>query len=115
MRSAPWEAAVRRTGYRSLAWRQRRAQWYADHGRACRVCGTVRNIELHHLRYSVFGLEPDCDLVALCRRHHRLVHRHHRALSGRSLADVTRATIRRRRWWWRLWRPVPPCPWETGS
>ena len=99
----------------SVAGRQRRAAWYARYGRCCRVCGATTTVELHHLRYTVTGREPDEDLAALCRRHHQLVHRRHRASvydGSRDLAATTWGVIRLHRIWFRLWRPVPPCPWE---
>jgi 5-methylcytosine-specific restriction endonuclease McrA len=42
----------------------------------CRGCGTIRNLELHHLQYRSHGGKDAADnLVVLCRRCHNRMHR----------------------------------------
>ena len=68
----------------SDAWRDRRRAWYAawltrrGTPPACLVCGqkwNLRSGHLHHLTYERLGHEHDDDLVPLCARHHRQLHR----------------------------------------
>jgi hypothetical protein len=43
--------------------------------RKCFVCGTKKNINIHHLTYTTIGKEDEIlDVVALCRKHHYLLH-----------------------------------------
>lgn len=59
----------------SRRWTTRRAQYFRTHARACSICKATTKIDLHHLRYSTFGEEPDQDLIPLCHDHHDEVHR----------------------------------------
>ena len=109
------EIAAHRAAWSGPAGRERRVAWYRRHGSGCRICGHAWPNELHHLTYMHrTGYEPDADLVALCPRHHRLIHTRHRRLGG-ALWRVTRRNIYWRRLWYRhiLIRHVPACPWET--
>ena len=68
----------------SGGWRARRRAWYAawltSHGTPpqCLVCDRVwcpRSGHLHHLTYIRIGREADEDLIPLCARDHRQLHR----------------------------------------
>ena len=68
----------------SDAWRARRKAWYAvwltrcGTPPRCLVCDrewSLRSGHLHHLSYERLGDEDDDDLVPLCARHHRQLHR----------------------------------------
>ena len=78
----------RRIAYRdymaSPAWFARREGWATDwtarHGAepCCLVCGSVwslRHDDLHHRSYARLGHEARHDLIPLCRRCHRALHR----------------------------------------
>ena len=52
----------------------RKAVLYRDHYK-CRNCGATRYLTVHHKTYSRFGHERLSDLITLCRRCHREVHR----------------------------------------
>ncbi len=42
----------------------------------CRVCGSTRNLHVHHMQHWIHGGPTDPDnLVTLCNRHHVLVHK----------------------------------------
>lgn len=60
-------------------WKVRKLRYYHFNGRACAVCDTTENVQLHHLCYKpkLYGREPDTDLVALCSYHHNLFHETH--------------------------------------
>ena len=58
----------------SEKWQVRKSKYYESHSRKCFVCGTEFGIELHHCIYKRVGREKDCDLIPLCRVHHRKVH-----------------------------------------
>lgn len=46
-----------------------------DEGK-CQMCGTTENIHVHHLTYhDIFHENPYTDLVCLCEKHHKAVHR----------------------------------------
>lgn len=46
-----------------------------DRGR-CQMCGTTENIHVHHLTYrNIFRENVYTDLVCLCEKHHKAVHR----------------------------------------
>ena len=58
----------------SPAWARRKEKYYKTHKRICQACGWPRDIELHHLEYGRFGIEPDYALASLCRACHRELH-----------------------------------------
>jgi hypothetical protein len=59
----------------SDCWRQRRAAYWAAHGRRCHYCRELA-AHLHHRSYKHLGAEPDEDLEGLCAEHHREAHRY---------------------------------------
>lgn len=55
-------------------WRLRRERYFKRNPRRCWVCGTRKDIHLHHRSYVRLGKEKDSDLLPLCRTHHRGLH-----------------------------------------
>lgn len=42
---------------------------------SCEVCGTTKNLELHHTSYKWIGTKHElCNVISLCRTHHQEVH-----------------------------------------
>lgn len=74
---------------RSPAWAATKAKWRErrPRRRRCEVCGD-RHYDLHHRTYVRLGCERLRDLVPLCERHHKAVHR----LQDRMRWSVERAT-----------------------
>lgn len=73
----PWWLKTKR-GYaryiNSPEWAAFRTRYYATHPRACFVCGTSKEIRLHHISYRRVGTERDTDVVPLCDPHHFQTH-----------------------------------------
>ena len=73
----PWWLKTRR-GYgaylRSPEWAAFRERYFQKHSRKCFVCGTDKEIQLHHKSYRSVGHERPSDVVQLCRPHHIEVH-----------------------------------------
>jgi len=40
----------------------------------CYICGSVNNLQVHHLRYATLNYEDKYDLIYLCSHHHFLYH-----------------------------------------
>jgi len=76
----PYVKKRRRKGvpayYSTETWRKKRAEAFRIHGYKCAVCGSVKDLQVHHLRYrkngkSIFGHEdPAKDLRVLCKKCH---------------------------------------------
>lgn len=65
----------RYSGYiHSSHWKDIRRQRLAMDGFQCSICGTAKNLEVHHLTYERLGHEDLDDLVSLCKRCHAKVH-----------------------------------------
>ena len=65
----------RYSGYiQSSHWKDIRRQRLAMDGFQCSMCGTAKNLEVHHLTYERLGHEDLDDLVSLCKRCHAIVH-----------------------------------------
>lgn len=58
----------------SDAWRKRRRQALRAGGFMCSMCGSRRNLDVHHLTYTHIGDELPDELVVLCHRCHQLTH-----------------------------------------
>ena len=70
-------------------WDKRRAEYWLNHSKTCRKCGSKTGIVLHHKNYNYeMGQEPDSILVPLCRKDHSLLHRINRR-SKYSLEQTT--------------------------
>lgn len=59
---------------KSPAWEAKRKEILERDGRRCTVCGTAKNLEVHHLTYDHFGDELPEELVTLCRKCHEKLH-----------------------------------------
>lgn len=58
-------------------WRKLRAAVIKRDGRTCCVCGSVRDLDMHHLlRRSLGGRDEIRNLKLLCRADHQAVHGH---------------------------------------
>lgn len=68
------EAASLEEYYNSQQWKDFRQKYYAEKPKACSVCGSDVNVQLHHRTYSTLGNESFDDVVPLCGNHHQLVH-----------------------------------------
>lgn len=56
-------------------WKIRRERILLRDGYQCRMCGSGKQLRVHHIRYpAIYGTEPDEDLVTLCDACHRKVH-----------------------------------------
>lgn len=59
----------------SVHWRDKKAEYYSQEGKHCKVCGKKNTvIQLHHKHYNSLGKEKISDLVSLCRKHHNIAH-----------------------------------------
>lgn len=76
----------------SEAWAKKRAMFWSRHPRRCARCGSTVKLHVHHMTYERFKKERMSDLIGLCQRCHRLVHRVHRR-DGGDLQDVTLAVV----------------------
>jgi len=62
--------------YDTPEWKAKREEAFAVHGRRCAVCGTDKNLQVHHLRYWKWGFpiqgreNATKDLRVLCKEHH---------------------------------------------
>lgn len=73
---------------KSVAWRKKRLQVFAYYGKRCYACGTLKNIQVHHLTYQHFGNERIYELRPLCKRCHDEVGRLHWRLGKRTSGFV---------------------------
>lgn len=59
----------------SWVWTERRNKYYRSHPHRCSVCGSSKELNLHHMIYTAFdGTEPDSNLTPLCGNHHKMFH-----------------------------------------
>ena len=66
--------------------KQARMKLDGDH---CQGCQARENLQVHHITYARLYRERMSDLVTVCTRCHRLIHRIYKPMTGRSLASVT--------------------------
>ena len=61
---------------KSAKWKKKRIQALDYHGAACACCGSTNLVQVHHISYQNYpGNEKMTDLIPLCKRHHKLVHK----------------------------------------
>lgn len=82
---------------RSVEWKAKRAEYQRHRKWECRMCGTKRGIQLHHLSYANWRNEPLEDLMALCQGCHELVHAHREAHPEMTLGEATHDAVRTHR------------------
>lgn len=68
---------------RSETWENKRQQRLKMDGLQCQICGTGKNLHVHHITYEHFGAEPMQDLITVCDNCHRKIHEN----------DITSATL----------------------
>lgn len=60
---------------RSEKWQEKRKERLLQDGYRCQLCGTGKNLEVHHVTYERIGNEKISDLVTLCNNCHQFVHK----------------------------------------
>lgn len=60
----------------SREWSRRKEEYFRKKPRECKICGSGKNIQLHHVNYERLGYEDDSDLVPLCHDCHFLLHQY---------------------------------------
>lgn len=63
--SAGYEAFIK-----GPVWAAYREVYFTRNIKACRVCKSMDNVELHHLNHQFYFLLKDAFFVPLCRTHH---------------------------------------------
>lgn len=56
-------------------WKKTRQTKLREH-KKCQICGSEKNIQIHHKQYRWVGREPNGDLLTLCASCHALWHAH---------------------------------------
>ena len=59
----------------SEEWKAVRRKRMSIDGYQCQMCGTAKNLEVHHLTYERLGHEDMDDLITLCHKCHEKVHK----------------------------------------
>jgi hypothetical protein len=77
---------------KSDRWKIKCENYWLSKGRWCKACKSQQNLQVHHLSYANFMLEPLSDLVGLCGPCHRAVHSLHRRAGRRE--DIRTVTMR---------------------
>lgn len=55
-------------------WKYRKTQALKRAGYRCSLCGTGKNLEVHHITYKNLFNENDDDLLAVCKNCHNKIH-----------------------------------------
>ena len=95
-KKSPFQQQLDDLGYQSYRQYLRSDHWKSVRERyrcskkpkKCQVCGSDK-YELHHTTYERLGKEWLKDLMPLCRRHHKAVHRYLRRHKDVKLGDTT--------------------------
>ena len=59
----------------SEEWRQKRLKVLKRDGFRCQMCGTAKNLRVHHINYEHLGTDAELDdLITLCDECHRKIH-----------------------------------------
>ena len=74
----------------SSHWKEKRKEFKKCYIRACVICGTNENIELHHITYKNIGKERLSDLCFLCRDCHESVHNKTKKVPGNNIIKTFR-------------------------
>lgn len=74
-----WVSNNKRTAYdehlRSKQWFAFKAGIIKARGFRCEICGSQKDLELHHLNYKNFGNEQAEDVMLLCKLCHKKAHK----------------------------------------
>ena len=60
---------------KSSMWREKREQILKRDGYKCTFCGTAKNLRVHHITYVNIPYEKDEDLITVCDKCHKKLHR----------------------------------------
>jgi len=60
--------------YKTEWWRERRIEALEDADHICDICGTKKNLHIHHKHYNSLFKEKEGDLVCLCKECHEDLH-----------------------------------------
>ena len=64
-----------RAYFKSKSWQRKRAKVIFRDGAQCRACGSRESLEVHHLIYARFTEEWLEDLITLCEKCHKAIHK----------------------------------------
>lgn len=64
---------------KSGKWKRKREEVLKHYGGTCCVCGTDKDLVIHHRTYARVGNEPVEDLCVMCRQHHSAYHKYARS------------------------------------
>lgn len=78
-------------------WAAKKQQRMEMDGNRCQGCQAEESLLVHHVTYIRRGREEMDDLVTVCGRCHRLIHRIYKAGNGPSLKAVTSRVLRQMR------------------
>ena len=59
----------------SDGWRKKRNKKLKEAGYKCELCGSAKNLRVHHITYENLGHEPMDDLLAVCDNCHKKLHK----------------------------------------
>lgn len=59
---------------KSPAWRRIRNRKMKESGYKCELCGSAKNLHVHHITYENIGHEPMDDLLVVCNKCHKKLH-----------------------------------------
>lgn len=59
----------------SNAYRKKRNEKLKEVGYKCELCGSAKNLQVHHITYDNLGYEPLDDLLVVCRKCHEELHK----------------------------------------
>lgn len=67
-------------------------------GHECQGCRSDKDLRVHHVTYARFGgRERMSDLITVCERCHRLIHKIYKPMAGPRLATVTSRVLKQMR------------------
>ena len=58
----------------SPKWQATRKRLYREYEYKCAICGSPKNLNVHHITYENLGEEKDEDLTVLCQECHNKLH-----------------------------------------
>tara|TARA_R110002020_G_scaffold76427_1_gene193701 strand:+ start:357 stop:737 length:381 start_codon:yes stop_codon:yes gene_type:complete len=71
-------------------WQVVRKAALARDGRKCRICGSSKALNVHHIHYENWGKEKLQDLTTLCREHHKMITLKNRELRKRKFSNPSK-------------------------